>query len=203
MPEALLTSMLSVALATSAPGLHFQTPLSLTWANGEGQRAAVLTRTLDHLPGVPQQRLRIGVVLLYGRGIQSGTLGTLYGILGTPLQDHSYHDVLVDICRRIASMHRCGQDLHRVPQYPGDAPQDVTQMEHGGGARLLTGEGFSMHLRTNRGEDSVLGLELTIDSRTPYESIHDIIRSYRPSVARDALRPPLPHSGSRMDQARG
>ena len=189
-PEALLDLMLSVALATTDPCLHAHTPLSLTWANGEGQRAAILTRTLVCLRSVPWQRLRLGVLLLYDDGVQTGTMGTLYGILDTPLEDGNNHHLLIDICSKMAEMHRYGHGLHCVQHSTVEAPSDASAVDQNSGTRLWSGEGWSMHMHSKAGEDTVLGIDLLLDPHAPCRTIREAILARTPPWAQAGSRCP-------------
>ena len=192
-PEALLDLMLSVALTTTDPCLHAHTPLSLTWANGEGQRAAILTRTLVCLHSVPRQRLRLGVLLLYDGGVQTGTMGTLYGILDTPLEDGNNHHLLIDICSKMAEMHRYGHDLHRVPHSTVEAPSDAPTVGQDNCTRLWSGEGWSMHMHSNVGEDTVLGIDLLLDPHAPCRTIREAILARTPPLGSSWQQMPALH----------
>ena len=110
-------------------------------------------------------------------------MGTLYGILGTPLEDRSNHNLLTGICGRIARMHRQGQEIHRAFHYPDGALSEVPSWGLDGRTQVWSGQGWSMQMRSKVGENTVLGLEILLDPLAPCRTIQEAVHSRRPPWA--------------------
>ena len=171
--------MLSLAFFTSHPSLYSHTPLSLSWANGEGQRAAFLTTRTVCLRNLPLHRFQVGVVLFYGPDIHSGTMGTLFGIRGTPLEDVVNHDLLCSICVGLARMHRHGQGMHGGP-LASEHSQGEGQPARADPTHTVTGHDFSFQTRSVLGENTSVGAVFYVDPADPRRSIREVVRLRRP-----------------------